>query len=61
MKKNSGLAWLLLLIAFASLGQPSVQVTPIPPHHPPHYQLHDSDSAESPDEFLRSGIREIKP
>jgi len=60
MRKQSYSALLLLLISFASLAQPKVYREG---HRSPglhQYQNHYADTAESPDEFFRDPVRELK-
>ncbi|QGX92937.1 hypothetical protein EFZ10_15715 [Tatumella sp. TA1] len=61
MKKKSYSALLLLLISFASLAQPRHDDLSQTHHQSRGYQRHFADTAESPDEFFRNAVREIKP
>lgn len=61
MKKQSYSALLLLLVSFASFAQPKVHNEGHPSPWLHRYQNHYADTAESPDEFLRTPVRELKP
>ncbi|MBT0727802.1 hypothetical protein [Rosenbergiella australiborealis] len=61
MKKKSYSALLLLFISFASLAQPNASGFRHADHSTHQYQSNYADTAESPDEFFRSAVRELKP
>ncbi|WP_241646970.1 hypothetical protein [Rosenbergiella metrosideri] len=60
MKKQSYSALLLLLISFASFAQPKVHHKGYPSPWSHRYQNHYADTAESPDEFMRPPLRELR-